>query len=168
MNYENYLIKKRSISGNHGFKPTYMPDQLKDFQSFLVDWTVRKGRSANLADCGLGKSFMELVWAQNVVRHTNKNVLLVTPIAVGGQMIKESEKFGIDDCSRSRDGEIKSKITITNYERLHYFSPNDFTGMILDESSILKNFKGATKNQINIFMRKLPYRLLATATAARG
>ena len=139
---------------------------MKPFQGALTEWAIRKGRGAILADCGLGKSFMELVWATNVVMKTNGNVLLVTPIAVGGQMIKEAEKFDIGDVTRSRDGQIKSKITITNYERLHYFDPNDFVGMILDESSILKNFKGAIKSQINIFMRKLQYRLLATATAA--
>jgi hypothetical protein len=109
---------------------------------------------------------MELEWAKQVANSTNKNVLLITPIAVGQQMKKESEKFNIDGVSISRDGTIKTPITITNYERLHYFNPDDFVGVICDESSILKNFKGETKNQINIFMRKIEYRLLATATAA--
>jgi len=166
MEYTEYLKNKRDEGSYDGFEPLWIPDSMKDFQKLLTEWSIRKGRSAQLADCGLGKSYMELVWATNVAMKTNKNVLLVTPIAVGGQMKREAEKFDIDDVSRSRDGQIKSKITITNYERLHYFDPDDFGGMILDESSILKNFKGAIKSQINIFMRKIPYRLLATATAA--
>ena len=149
-----------------GFDPIWMPDFLFDFQKDLTTWAIQKGRGAVFADCGLGKSIIELVYAHNIVQKTNGNILLITPIAVGNQMLKEAEKFGVEDVSRSRDGSIKSKITITNYERLHYFDPKDFTGIILDESSILKNFKGATKNKINIFVRKIKYRLLATATAA--
>ena len=166
MKYSDYLESKTDMGSYDGFNPMFMPDCLFDFQGALVDWAVRKGRGAILADCGLGKSLMELVYAQNVVQKTNGKVLLITPIAVGSQMIKEAEKFGIGDIARSRDGEIKSKITVTNYERLHYFNPADFTGIVLDESSILKNFNGTTKNKINIFVRKIQYRLLATATAA--
>lgn len=166
MNYSSYLESKTQEGENSGFKPVFMPDALFDFQKALVEWSVRKGRGAMFADCGLGKSVMELVFAQNVIRKTNGNVLLITPIAVGKQMMDEAEKFNIDDVSRSREGKIESKIVITNYERLHYFDPADFEGIILDESSILKNYKGAIKNQINIFVRKIKYRLLATATAA--
>ena len=108
---------------------------------------------------------MELVWAQNIIEKTNGSVLLLTPLAVGAQMEKEAKKFGIE-ATRSRDGKIHGKITITNYEQLHHFNPNDFQGAICDESSILKNFNGKYKNEINIFMRKVKYRLLATATAA--
>jgi hypothetical protein len=117
------------------------------------------------ADCGLGKSLIELAFAQNIVEKTNGNVLFLTPLAVGAQMELESEKFQIE-AKRSRDGKIKSKITITNYEQLHHFNPNNFDGVVCDESSILKNFNGKYKQEINIFMRKVPYRLLATATAA--
>lgn len=166
MDYNSYLDSKSDTGSYDGFDTIFMPDKLFDFQKALVDWSVRKGRGAILADCGLGKSFIELVWAQNIVQKTNGNVLLITPIAVGSQMLKEADKFGIDDMSRSKEGKVESKITVTNYERLHYFNPEDFQGIVLDESSILKNFKGATKNKINIFVRKIQYRLLATATAA--
>ena len=166
MKYTDYLTSKQDMGEYSGFEPLWIPDTMKPFQGALTEWAIRKGRAAVLADCGLGKSFIELVWATNIVMKTNKNVLLVTPIAVGGQMLKEAAKFNIGDVTRSRDGQINSKIVITNYERLHYFNPEDFGGMVLDESSILKNFKGAIKNQIQIFMRKIPYRLLATATAA--
>jgi len=163
--YEQYLEDKKQIGGYHGFEPTFYPDKMFDFQKSLTEWAVKKGRAAVYADCGLGKSIIELAYAQNIVEKTNGNVLLLTPIAVGQQMIKESEKFGIET-GRSRDGKIKGKITITNYEQLHQFDPNDFTGLVCDESSILKNFAGKTKQLVTQFSRKIKYRLLATATAA--
>lgn len=164
--YTEFLESRRQANDMNGFTPTFMPDYLFGFQKAIVDWAIRKGRAAIFADCGLGKSIMELVWGLNVCDHTTGRVLLITPIAVGAQMIEEAEKFGLTGVSRSRDGSGLNRITITNYERLHYFDPADFTGIILDESSILKNFNGATRHKLNIFMRKIPYRLLATATAA--
>ena len=163
-NYHDYLIAKQQTDKGSGFKPLEMPDYLFDFQRDLVEWSLKKGKAAIFADCGLGKSIMELVWAENVVQKTNKSVLLLTPIAVGQQMIDEAEKFGISGVARSRDGQIKSDIVVSNYQRLHYFDPKDFAGVILDESSILKNFNGKIKNAVNIFLRKVRYRLLATAT----
>jgi len=142
-----------------------MPDQLFDFQQSLVDWAVRKGRAAIFADCGLGKTAMQLTWAENVARHTGKPVLILTPLAVAAQTIREGEKFGIE-CRRSSDGTVSGRIVITNYERLEHFKPADFAGVVCDESSILKSFDGARRNEITDFMRKVPYRLLATATAA--
>jgi len=166
MDYKNYIETKTSIGRMDGFKPLWLPDFLYDFQGSLVDWSLRKGMSALFADCGLGKSIMELVWAMNVIKKTGGNVLLITPLAVGSQMIKEAEKFGIEGIGRSKEGKGDNRITVTNYERLHYFNPADFVGVILDESSILKNFNGVFKNQINVFMRRIRYRLLCTATAA--
>jgi len=165
--YEEFLLNKSQMGGEHGFKPVFMPSFLFDFQEVLVDWAVRRGRAALLEDCGLGKSPQELVWAENVVRKTNRPVLLCTPLTVGPQMMKEGEKFGIE-CERSRDGKYRSgaRIIITNYERLHYFNPSDFSGFVGDESSIMKNFDGITKAAVTEFMRTLPYRLLCTATAA--
>jgi len=142
-----------------------MPDFLFDFQKSLTDWAIRKGKAALFEDCGLGKTIQELVWAENVIRKTNKPVLLVAPLCVSLQTVREAEKFGID-CKRSNDGTVHPNITATNYERLHHFNPNDFAGMVCDESSILKSFDGATRGVVTEFMRKLPYRLLATATAA--
>jgi len=165
MEYEDFLKNKTQLSGNFGFDPLFIPRFLFDFQKKIVEWSIQKGRSAIFADCGLGKSPMELVWAQNVIEKTNGRVLLLTPLAVGPQMQREAEKFGIE-AKRSREGNINSDIIITNYEQLHYYDPADFTGVICDESSILKNFNGKIKNQINMFMRKIKYRLLATATAA--
>lgn len=165
MTYEDYLSNKRNIDGNYGFDPIFMPSMAFDFQRALVEWSVRKGRGGVFADCGLGKSLIELTFAQNIVEKTNGKVLFLTPIAVGTQMEKEAVKFGIE-AKRSRDGKIHGNITITNYEQLDKFDPADFEGIVCDESSILKNYSGATKQAITIFARKIKYRLLATATAA--
>lgn len=166
MSYENFLLNKSQKADMAGFEPVWMPDFLFDFQHHLVEWAVRKGRSAIFADCGLGKTAMQLVWAQNIVQHTNKPVLILTPLAVGSQTLKEANKFGIE-AIRSQGGEIgNSKVVITNYERLHHFSPNDFSGVVCDESSILKSYSGATQKRITRFMSKMQYRLLCTATAA--
>jgi hypothetical protein len=163
--YQQYLLLKSQSGADSGFEPLFMPDMAFDFQQSLIEWAVRKGRGAMFADCGLGKTLMELSWAENVRRKTGGKVLIVTCLAVAGQMVQEAEKFGIP-AQRSSDGEPKGDIIITNYERLHLFRPEDFAGVVCDESSILKNFKGTRKTEITSFLRKRPYRLLATATAA--
>lgn len=166
MNYSEFLSHKAQLGGNHGFDPKWMPDWLFDFQKHLVEWALQKGRAAIFADCGLGKTPMQLVWAENVVRKTGKPVLILTPLAVGQQTIREAEKFAIN-AIRSRDGAHSGRgILVTNYEQLHHFDAADFAGVVCDESSILKNFDGATRGAVTEFMRRIPYRLLCTATAA--
>ena len=165
MDYQQFLDQKTQEGAAHGFEPIWIPPQLFDFQQSLVTWAIRKGRAAIFADCGLGKTAMQLTWAENVTRHTGKPVLILTPLAVAAQTIREGEKFGIE-CHRSSDGTVNSRILITNYERLGHFKPADFAGVVCDESSILKSFDGSRRNEITDFMRKVPYRLLATATAA--
>jgi len=163
--YHAFLESKTHCGEMSGFEPTFLPDYLFDFQKSLVEWATQKGRSAIFADCGLGKTPMQLVWAQNVVEHTGQNVIIATPLAVSYQTEREAQKFGIE-CARSDNGQPKSKITITNYERLHLFNSADYVGTVCDESSILKNFDGARRQTITDFIRKHPYRLLCTATAA--
>jgi hypothetical protein len=163
--YAAFLDRKAQIDGEHGFAPLAMPSWLFDFQASLVEWALRKGRAAIFADCGLGKTAMELVWSDNVVRKTNGNVLLLTPLAVTHQIQAEADRFGIE-AKVSRDGTVHRGITIANYEKLHLFDSDRFVGIACDESSILKSFDGATRLAITTFSRKLPYRLLATATAA--
>jgi hypothetical protein len=167
MTYADFIAEKSQVGGNSGFEPVFMPDFLFPFQRALVEWAVRKGRAAIFADCGLGKTPMELVWAQNVVEKTNGRVLILTPLAVGPQFVREGVKFGIE-CKQSRDGTVdgKGKIIVTNYEKLHLFNPQDFVGCVGDESSILKHFTGATQKAVTRFVSKMPYRLLGTATAA--
>jgi len=163
--YDEFLHAKTHSANEYGFSPVWMPDFVFDFQASLIEWACRIGRGAIFADCGLGKTPMYLVWAENVVRKTNGRVLVLTPLAVTHQACEEAEKFGIE-AKRSRAGEMSAKITVTNYERLHLFNPNDFVGVVCDESSILKSFDGARRSEITEFMLKMPYRLLDTATAA--
>lgn len=163
--YGKFLDRKTQLGGFSGFEPIWIPDSGFDFQKFLAEWNIRKGKSAAFLDCGMGKTWLELVWAENVVRKTNKPVLIITPLAVGSQTIREGEKFGIQ-VRKVIDGKIRPGINVTNYQRLSHIDPNDVVGVALDESSILKSFDGAYRAEITEFMRKLPYRLLGTATAA--
>ena len=165
MDYANFLDNKTQAGAEYGIKPLFMPDILFDFQKDLLEWSLLVGRSALFADCGLGKTPIQLIWAQNIAMHTNKPVLILAPLAVSMQTINEAVKFDIE-CERSKDGTHKKDIVVTNYERLHYFNANDFGGIVCDESSILKSYNGTIKTEITHFMRKIPYRLLATATAA--
>lgn len=165
--YRDFLARKSQLGGESGFEPVWLPDFLFDFQRSLCEWAIRKGRSAIFADCGLGKTPMQLVWAENVVRKTNRPVLIVTPLAVAAQTVREGAKFGIE-VHHSRDGRWPEgcKIVAANYERLQHFSAHDFAGAVCDESSILKNFAGVRRKAITEFMRAMSFRLLCTATAA--
>tara|TARA_R110000744_G_scaffold267_2_gene1009 strand:+ start:26 stop:1387 length:1362 start_codon:yes stop_codon:yes gene_type:complete len=164
MKYKEFLESKKHLLGNYGFKSNYIPDMAFDFQKEIINRACLKGRMAVFADTGLGKTLIQLSLAQNVVNHTNKKVLILTPLAVAFQFILEAEKMGIDNIEYSKNGSHTKKIVICNYERLHYFNSTDFVGVVLDESSILKNFDGKIKNQITSFVKKLPYRFLSTAT----
>ncbi|MEA3225098.1 MAG: DEAD/DEAH box helicase [Planctomycetota bacterium] len=163
--YTEFLESKMHCGVDHGFEPLWMQDDLFDFQRDLVEWALRKGRGALFEDCGLGKTIQQLVWSENVVRKTNGRTLILTPLAVTSQTAREATKFGME-AAVSRDGKLDGfpKTVITNYERLHYFDPSDFAAIVADESGILKNFDGATKAAVTEFARKLPYRLLCTAT----
>lgn len=162
--YQQFIEGKRHSSVNLGIKPTWLPDAAFDFQKYGAEYSILKGRCANFWDTGLGKTLLELTHAVNYVRHTNKPVLILTPLAVAFQFIKEAEKFGVDDVEYSKDGRYSKKIVICNYERLHHFTPSDFDCVICDESSILKNFEGETRGAITAFMKKVKYRYLFTAT----
>ena len=164
MEYKEFLESKKHLLGSFGFEPNFIPDIAFDFQREIIKRACLKGRMAVFADTGLGKTLIQLSLAQNVVNHTNGKVLILTPLAVAFQFIKEAEKLGIDDIEYSKNGKHTKKIVICNYERLHYFDSKDFKGVVLDESSILKNFEGKIKNQITAFVKKLPYRFLSTAT----
>jgi superfamily II DNA or RNA helicase len=166
MSYQDFLNAKTQSSGDFGFDPKWMPDSLFDFQRALVEWACRKGRAAIFADCGLGKTAMQLTWAENVARKTSGRVLILAPLAVAFQTVREGEKFGVEVVHRREGLQPGDRIVVTNYERLHYFNPDDFQGVICDESSILKHYTGATQKTVTRFLNKMPYRLLCTATAA--
>lgn len=162
--YEKFISEKKHSSIDYGIESKWMPSGMFDFQKHITEKTISKGRYADFIDTGLGKTLIELTVAYNYVLHTNKPVLIITPLAVAFQFIKEAAKFGIDDIEYSKDGKYSKKIVICNYERLHHFNSDDFDCVILDESSILKNFEGATKQEVTNFLRKVKYRFLFTAT----
>jgi superfamily II DNA or RNA helicase len=164
MNYSEFLESKQHSSENFGIEPSFIPNKMFDFQKYGCEYLIRKGRGAGFLDTGLGKTLIELITATNYTRATNKPVLIITPLAVAFQFIKEATKFGIDDVEYSKDGKYKSKIVICNYERIHHFTPSDFDCVILDESSILKNPDGIIRGQITSFLKKVKYRYLFTAT----
>lgn len=164
MNYLEFLEQKKHTIGDFGFNPTFFPEIAFDFQNHVIEKAVKKGRMALFLDTGLGKTLIQLSIAQNVVLKTNKRVLILTPLAVGFQFVKEAEKIGVPDVYQTLKGELNGKIIICNYERLHFLNSKDFECVILDESSILKNFDGKIKNQITAFIKKVPFRFLATAT----
>jgi hypothetical protein len=164
MDYKKFIESKKHTSGNFGIEPNFLPSCLFDFQNYVAEYVIKKGRCAAFLDTGTGKTIIELVVARNYVKHTNKPVLIITPLAVAFQFIKEAEKFNIGSIEYSKDGTYKSDIVVCNYERLDKFDYTHFDCVILDESSILKNFKGAIKSRITNFLKKVRYRYLFTAT----
>lgn len=165
MTYDDFLKQKEYKDNQVGFEPIWLPDCLFDFQRYLVSWAIRMGRCSLFEDCGLGKTLQLLVWAENVIRKTNGKVLVITPLAVSKQTVREGVKFGVK-VNHSRDGKLKKGINVTNYHQLHKFDPSDFDGVVLDESSIIKNSDGKTRVLLTKFMSSIPYRLLCTATPA--
>lgn len=164
MTYAELVASKRHSVGNFGITPKWHPEGMFDYQKYVLDYAVKKGRCAVFLDTGLGKTLIELSIAQNYVRATNRPALIITPLAVAFQFIRESQKFGIDDVEYSKDGKFSKKIVICNYERLEHFKSEDFECVILDESSILKNFEGSIKGQVTRFLKRVKYRYLFTAT----
>jgi len=163
MDYLEFLKSKNATDQSTGFEPSEINPMLFDFQGAIVGWACKRGRAAIFADCGLGKTPMQLEWA----KQAPCNVLILAPLAVTGQTIREAEKFGIGDISHARNAdEVKSKITITNYESLHKFDLSKFEAVVLDESSILKSYMGKTKMLLLESFKDYPYRLCCTATPA--
>lgn len=165
--YKTFLESRARYSDPQGFEPVFMPDFLFDFQKFMVEWACREGRAALFEECGLGKTAQQLVWAENVVRKTNRPVMLATPIAVGAQTVREADKFGIT-ARRTRDGRMTDEacIWVTNYEQLSKYDPSKFAGFVGDESSAIKDFKSSRRGIVFEFCRNMQYRLLCSATPA--
>lgn len=164
MDYSEFLAAKTIYSSDKGLTARVTDDRLFNFQRHLVDWALAKGSAAIFADCGLGKTPMQLEWANQVVEQTGGRVLILTPLAVTGQTLREADKFDIE--AQSVKDKPHPGINVINYERIHHLDRADFVGVVCDESSILKNFDGTRRQQITDFMRAVPYRLLCTATAA--
>jgi len=161
--YTEFLKKKVKGVNESGFEIDSYNDKLFDFQKFIVKKALKAGKYAIFADCGLGKTFMQLEWAQKVTEHTNQPVLILCPLAVAGQTIKEGERFGYK-VERLKADVFGKGIYITNYEQLDRIDCSQFAGVVLDESSILKNFEGAIRNIIIDGFTHTKYKLACTAT----
>lgn len=168
MEYLEFLESKRLRVIPSGFDISVedINPLLFDFQKDIVRWSLGKGKTAVFAGTGLGKTLMQLEWACHVYKHTNRNVLILAPLAVASQTAKEAEKLGIK-CNVCRDQkDIRSGINITNYEMVDHFDESTFSGIVLDESSILKHFEGSTRTKLIEKFRDTPYKLACTATPA--
>lgn len=166
MIYTDFLKKKVIEDKPSGFEPPDLNENLFHFQSDIVRWALRRGRAAIFADCGLGKTLMQLEWANQVAIKTGGKVLILAPLAVAEQTVNEGKRFGIEAKHCHDQSEVEPGITVTNYQKLHRFDPSEFVAVVLDESSILKSFDGATRTTIIESFRETPYRLACTATPA--
>lgn len=166
MNYEEFLRGKVQSHEKTGFAPTGSMERLFPWQREVTAWACETGRAALFEDCGLGKTPQQLHWAREVHKATGDPVLILAPLAVSQQTVREGRKFGIDVNLAETAADIVSGVNITNYEKLEKFDPARFAGVVLDESSILKAYTGKVKRQIVEAFRGTPYRLAATATPA--
>lgn len=165
MDYQSFIKQKAFGRVDAGFTPSSLNPKLKPHQSAIVNWACQRGRAAIFADTGLGKSFMQLEWAERVAIHAGKPVLLLAPLAVGKQTEGEAVKFELKAKAKyTRQPVNDCDIVITNYEMLDNFDPSQFSGIVLDESSILKGQSGAYRKRITEFARHIDYRLSCTAT----
>ena len=167
--YDEFLASKAVRAPDVGFEPRDLLPSLLPLQRHVVPWACRKGRAAVFADCGLGKTLIELEWARQVVAATGRRVCILAPLAVAQQTVREGAQFGIACTYAPRPVDAgDAPIVITNYERLPQWlkSLSEIAGVVLDESSILKSYSGATKKLIVESFRETPYRLACTATPA--
>ncbi len=166
MNYSDFLKSKEVVDRSTGFCPGDLSPMLFDFQTAIVRWACKRGRAAIFADCGLGKTPMQLSWAEQVCNHTGSPVLILAPLAVSKQTQREGSKFGINVTVCESQDYVVNGINVTNYEKLHKFDPSSFSGIVLDESSILKSYTGKFRNYIIESFARTPFKLACTATPA--
>lgn len=163
MSYAAFLDRKRRVASQAGIDARHvdLPDVLYDWQAALVRWALRKGRAAIFADCGLGKTFMQVAWAEALHVPT----LMLAPLCVAEQTVAEAAKLGIEVVYAREPAEARDhRLVITNYERLDRFDPSIYAAVVLDESSILKAFDGQTRTRLIAAFAQTPYRLCCTAT----
>jgi hypothetical protein len=165
--YKTFLANKHVVTSPSGFAVDDLSTRLFEFQRDITRWAIERGRSAIFADCGLGKTPMQLQWAEAVTRKFNRPVLILAPLAVSKQTEREGKKFDIPVTVAASDMDIRKQgVFVTNYEKLQHFDPSRFAGVVLDESSILKSFSGATRNTLIERFGPTPMKLCATATPA--
>lgn len=162
--YRQFIASKARKIDLRGLEPRRMNVHMKAHQDAAVDFAIRRGSAALFLDTGLGKSLCELEWARQVAEHTGAPVLILTPLAVAAQMVREGAKFGIE-AHQVRDASgVKPGVNVANYERLPKLDASAFGGVVLDESSILKSFAGRTRNMLMDAFKDCPFKLAATAT----
>lgn len=168
MNYKKFLQNKRFVLESSGFDiaKDQLNSMLYDFQKDIVRWALKKGKACIFADCGLGKTPMQLSWAHQVHKHTGGKILILAPLAVASQTRREAEKFGYSAKVVDQQSDCIDGINITNYEKLDRFVANEFVGIVLDESSILKSYSGKVRTAIIQNFHDIPYKLACTATPA--
>ena len=166
--YATFLASKRTAIQYQGFKPKNLNRHLKDFQGALVDWFCRLGRPGCFTSTGTGKTLMELAFAEQVVRNTGKDVLILCPLAVAQQTLREAEKFeiSVDVCLVREQNDVKAGINLINYERLHKIDASRFIAVVPDEASIMKHAGSKTRGQLMDAFHDTPYRMPASATPA--
>lgn len=164
MNYEDFLKSKEIRYDSCGFEPETDNPKLFQWQSDIVRWALMKGRSAIFADCGLGKTPMQLQWAAEVYRHEGKPVLICAPLAVAKQTQREGMKFDVPVTVCRKGVDVKPGVNVTNYEMLEHFDAEVFAGVVLDESSILKDASSSTRKMLTEKFRNTPFKLCCTAT----
>jgi len=162
--YDSFIVAKNRRAVNVGFDPMPITAPLFPFQKHVVEWAIKKGRAAMFEECGLGKTLQQLEWAAQVAAHTSGAVLVLTPLAVASQTLAEAQRFGIAARIVRHAADVADGINITNYEKLDLFDGIEFAGVVLDESSILKNFTGKTRIKLTERFKSTPYRLCCTAT----
>jgi DNA modification methylase len=165
MTYQEFLQSKIKTVQESGFEveESQLNPNLFDFQKYIVKRALKAGRFAIFADCGLGKTFMQIEWARLVSERTKQPVLILCPLAVAGQTIKEGQRFGIN-IERLKSDVLEQGVYISNYEQLDNIDCSVFSGVVLDESSILKNYEGATKSLVINRFLETSYKLACTAT----
>ncbi len=167
MNYASFVADKQRATIMAGIAdPGSSHPSLYPFQRDCVQWALRQGRAALFEECGLGKTRQQLDWARLVAAHTGGRVLILAPLAVAHQTIREGATMGLDVCyAQSQDG-ARGQLVITNYDRLERFDGSAYSGVVLDESSILKAFSGKTKERLCSMFERTPFKLACTATPA--
>lgn len=166
MSYRDFLNSKEKQHPFFGFDCDNISDILFGFQKDVVKWAVKKGRAAIFQDCGMGKTIQQIEWARLVLAKAGGSALILAPLAVSGQTVREGKKIGVGITLCKTLDDVRPGINITNYEKLQHFSPDQFNAIVLDESSILKNFSGKMRQEIQDFGSRIYYRLACTATPA--
>lgn len=164
MTYEEFLKKKEVKKEYYGFETDDLNSNLFDYQKSIVKWALKKGKAALFEDTGLGKTIQQLAWAEAVNKHTNKPVLILAPLAVSEQTAQEAIKFNIQCKLVENDNDVVNGVNITNYEKIHKFNTTVFSGIVLDESSIIKSYSGKTTKDLQERFKLTPFKLCCTAT----